>query len=425
MRSIVSDGLSQRAAPAAGPAGKIQHVVVIVQENRSLDNLFNGFPGAATVRQGIVSNGNTVALVPVHMVTTYDMDHSHQAFETDWNSGKLNGFDRELVKANPEASPAPTDAPYAYVVRKDVQPYWDLASQYVLADEMFQTNQGDSFPAHQYIISGTSATDSTGELLAMNNPLGSAGDPGGCDSAPLTSDRLIDPVTNDQSQTMFPCFDHMTLMDLMDNAGVSWRYYQPTLGPGLWYGPDAIRHIRYGSDYQNVVTHSILKDVASGTLPGVSWVIPTPPESDHAGSTDGSGPSYVANIVNTIGQSAYWNDTAIFVVWDDWGGWYEHVSPEQFNYYEDGFRVPLLAISPYSKRGYVSHVSHEFGSILKFIEETYNLPSLNYTDARSDDLGDMFNFNGRRRSYQLVRLNVSPSVLAKDAKASGVPDDDF
>ncbi|MDP9025243.1 MAG: hypothetical protein M3N13_07710, partial [Candidatus Eremiobacteraeota bacterium] len=126
-----------------------------------------------------------------------------------------------------------------------------------------------------------------------------------------------------------------------------------------------------------------------------------------------------------VGNSPYWNNTTIFVTWDDWGGWYDHVAPQQFNFYELGFRVPLIVISPYAKTHYVSHVQHEFGSLLKFTENAFNLPSLNYTDARSDDLSDMFNFNQPPTTFQSIPLNVSAQRLRKESAVPGNPDDDF
>ena len=117
--------------------------------------------------------------------------------------------------------------------------------------------------------------------------------------------------------------------------------------------------------------------------------------SDHAGGTDGSGPSWVASVVNAVGESQYWNDTVVFVVWDDWAGWYDHVRPPMYNSYELGFRVPLIVISRYAKKGFVSHRLYEFGSILKFIEVHFALGSLGTTDARSDDLSDFFDYMRR------------------------------
>ncbi|MBV8149094.1 MAG: hypothetical protein JO092_08390 [Candidatus Eremiobacteraeota bacterium] len=413
--------------------GSVQNIIVIVMENRTVDNLFNGLPGADTVQSGLDSNGNTVALQPVSLTAPYDLDHRHSAFLTEYDSGKMDGFDKEKpYYRTPSPSPSP-DAAYGYVPQSEVQPYFAMATQYAFADRMFQTNEGPSLPAHQYLISATAAVDNSNTYYAMDNPNdGQYSITGGCDSPKSTLVALINPQTNDQSRKMFPCFDHLTLMDLLDQRHVSWRYYQPKLGPGLWYAPDAISHIRYGRDYQNVVTPTtqIISDIRNNNLPNVSWVIPTAAESDHARITDGSGPAFVSSIVNAVGNSQYWDNSVIFVVWDDWGGWYDHVAPTQFNYYEMGMRVPLIAISPFANPGYVSHVPHEFASILNFIEEQFNLPctnqppncgALGYSDTRADDLGDMFNIQQHHLQFKTIK---APPLTQAEQRDTRIPDDD-
>ena len=137
------------------------------------------------------------------------------------------------------------------------------------------------------------------------------------------------------------------------------------------------------------------------------------------------GPSWVATVVNKIGLSQYWNSTAIFVVWDDWGGWYDPMPPPQYNSYELGFRVPLIVISPYAKRRYISTQQHEFGSILKFAEENLGLPSLGTTDVRADDLADCFNFNRARRKFVPISSPLHADYFLRQPASSVSPDDDF
>ena len=193
-------------------------------------------------------------------------------------------------------------------------------------------------------------------------------------------------------------------------------------------GPAAIRHLREGADWSNVIVPqtNVLADIAAGNLAQVTWVIPNGEQSDHALSTDGTGPSWVASIVNAIGNSPYWADTAIILTWDDWGGWYDHVAPSIQNAYEYGFRVPLVVISPYAKSAYVSHVTHDFGSILHFIEATFGLPSLGYADARADDLSDCFDFIQMPISWVNVSAQVSAAQLVAQARSRPQtdPDDD-
>ena len=169
----------------------------------------------------------------------------------------------------------------------------------------------------------------------------------------------------------------------------------------------------------------VLDDIDAGTLANVVWITPTAAASDHAGTTNGSGPSWVASVVNKIGQSKYWNDTAIFVTWDDWGGWYDPIMPQIYNSYELGFRVPLLVISPYAKRHYISTVQHEFGSILKFTEETFNLGSLGTTDIRADDLSDCFDFSKAPSKFQRIAAPHGAAYFLKQLVSPQEPDDDF
>ncbi len=406
-------------------AVKIRHVVIIFQENRSVDNLFNGFPGADTVRSGLTSGGRRVPLHPVSLSAAYDLGHAHFNFEREYAGGQMNGFDLVHGACYSVITCGQLDLrAYGYVPRDEVRPYFDMASQYTFGDRMFQTNQGPSFPAHQYILSGTSTIADGSGLRAAENPTGG---PGGCDSPAGTMVELIDP-TGKEGMPIFPCFDRTSLIDLLERKSKSWRYYQAYIGAGLWNGPDALVHVRESRDYStHVVTPQtqVLLDIKHGALADVVWVTPSGLASDHASSTNGSGPSWVAAVVNAVGESRYWHDTAIFVTWDDWGGWYDHVRPPPYNSYELGFRVPLIVISPYAKNHYISHVQHEFGSILKFVEKTFGLPSLHTTDVRSDDLSDCFDFSKPPTRFRPIPARLPPSYFFKQPIDRTAPDDDL
>ncbi len=394
----------------------IRHIIILIQENRTPDNLFQGLRGADIASSGKNTNGQTVPLHAVPFEAPYDIGHTHQSFLKEWDNGKIDGFNHDFGE---KQCPDRATCAYGYVPKSETRPYLDMASQYAFADRMFQGNQGPSFPAHQYLISGTSTTRQNGPLRAADNPYkGTARNGGGCDAAPMARVDTIDPQGK-FGKSVYPCFERPTLGDLLDAKSVSWRYYEMELGPGLWHPYDAIRYIRFGRDYKNVVTPSsaILTDIVKGRLAGVSWVSPDGINSDHPNSRGKGGPAWVASVVNALGKSAYWKDSAIFVVWDDWGGWYDHVSPPILNSYELGFRVPLIAISPYAKRGFVSHTQYEFGSILKFVEETYGTGSLNTTDARATSVSDMFDFTQPQRAF--VRIDA-PRLTS----GSSTPDSD-
>jgi len=416
----------------------IQHVVIIFQENRTPDNLFQDSVlisrGADIVDKGVNSKGQTIPLQATRLATEYDLSHTHSAFVAMYNGGKMDGADRIRVDCLKGHCPSP-DAQFRYVDPSDVQPYFRLAEQYVFGDRMFQTNQGPSFPAHQFILSGTSAPTTNSSLFAAEEPNG-GNDNAGCIATPRTTVALIDPAGREASK-QYPCFEHPALTDLLDAKNVSWRYYTPSAG-SVWTAPDAIQHICQplmmisaglsctGPDWSNVIIPSaqVLTDIANQELAQVTWVIPSGAQSDHPGLNDGSGPAWVASIVNAIGNSPYWGNTAIFITWDDWGGWYDHVAPPIINSYEYGFRVPLIVVSPYAKAGYISHVSHDFGSILKFVEETYGLPSLGYADARADDLADCFDFGRQPVTFQDIPSPLDAQHFIEDKTPPTDPDDD-
>jgi phospholipase C len=410
-----------------GAASKIHHIVIIFQENRSTDDLFNGFPGADTVHSGLNSEGRGVKLQPISLTAPYDISHSHGSFETEYQGGKLDGFNNASSQCfNINVCPPADVRAYGYVPRAQSQPYFVMGTRYTFADHMFQTNEGPSFPAHQYIVSGTSTIANGSSLRAAENPFApTGGATGGCDSPPGTLVAIIDSAGKEE-QGVYPCFDRLSMMQLLEAKSLSWRYYQGDGGPGLWNAPDAVLPVfRSGQFSTDVIAPppQVLKDVANGSLADVVWVTPQALYSDHARATNGSGPSWVAAVVNAIGKSAYWKDTAIFVTWDDWGGWYDHVVPPHYNSYELGFRVPLIVISPYAKNHYVSHAQHEFGSILKFTEEVFGLPSLHTTDERADDLFDCFDFSKSPGKFEPIPAPYSPKYFS-NLHDTRNPDDD-
>jgi phospholipase C len=438
--------------PPPAPAGKINHVVIIFQENRTPDNLFQDpvliNRGADIASSGLNSQNQKIALTPVSLVTPYDLRHTHRSFLLAWNNGMMNGADQiEAVCADGTSDCAPAANPqYQYVQPSDVQPYFTLAETYTFGDRMFQSNQGPSFPAHQYIVSGTSAVSEKSVFDVANNPANDQ-QTAGCIAPPGATVGIIDttdpnPDTN-LTQTIYPCIDHPTLTDLLDARSISWKYYAPLVG-SIWTAPNGIEHMCgpdapppngtscVGAEWTNHVVigkTNVLDDIAAGNLAAVSWVIPTGKASDHARSTDGTGPSWVASIVNAIGTSQYWADTAIIITWDDWGGWYDHVPPPLIhNSYEIGLRVPLIVVSPYAKAGYISHVNHDFGSILKFIEKTFGLPEIDpavgYADSRADDLSDCFDLSQTPLPFKSIPAPHDAQYFLRDKSPADPPDDD-
>lgn len=390
----VTNGTASTVTPIPTASSKIQHIVIIMQENRSFDNLFYGFPGADTATSGM-SAGQSVQLQPVLLEQGEDLDHSHPDWWADWNNGRMDGFVRSGY-GNPNLA-------YSYVPQSETKPYWTLAQRYTLGDRMFQSNTGPSFAAHQYMIAGQSGQ-------ASEDPNNT---PWGCDAPAATRVALVGPNGTDLPG-VFPCFDYQTMADLLDTAKITWRYYAVS-NTDLLSAFQAIRHIRYGPDWtNNIITPNtqVLTDIANGKLAQVTWIVPALSYSDHPGpGSTNEGPDWVGSITNAIGASPFWNSTVIFISWDDWGGWYDHVNPPQVDSMGYGFRVPLIIVSPYAKPGYISHVDHEASGFLTYIEEVFALPNLGARDANADDFSDCFDYTQVPQPYTQLQLTYSDAFF--------------
>jgi len=400
----MQSGTALRALSGTG-AGKITHVIYIVQENRSFDNLFQGYPGANTVPSGPNSQGKTITLQPATLEKVYQIDHSAYAMFAACNgTGSLPGTDCRMNGFNNEESyGGPPNPQYVYVPHNESKPYFDMAHEWVVADNMFQSHLDESFVSHQYVIAAQaqSSVDLPDSLL-----WGCAGGSGIVVGTITKSRGLYGPYQQ-------PCFDYTTLGDELDKAGLSWRFYAVRYGSdaggngGTWSAYQAVKHIFYGPDWKKDVISpnwKFITDVRAGKLANFTWITPECAESDHLECGGGYGPSWVSAIVNTVGESKFWDSTAIFVQWDDWGGYYDHVAPPFEDYDGNGFRVPLLVISPYAKKDYVSHTQYETTSVLRFAEDLYGLSQLAAADARATSpAADCFDFTQNPRSFVKIK----------------------
>jgi phospholipase C len=419
---------------ASGSPGQyISHVVVIIQENRSFENFFAGYPKANAPMSGCAipvskssqrgitrdpvrrNSGSgsgcpkgdiSVALTP----TTWsgpDLQHNWNSSKREYDKGKMDGF--SAFGKTPYGA-------YTYIEQSLLTPYWTMANQYVLADAMFPTEFGGSFTGHLTLVAGNDAIkQGTSPESEVDFPNGLHDD---CDSPPGTrSSYLTENAQEHYYQGPFPCFDQWDSMAQdLDKHGVSWKMYADrVLGAGMWEPFEAMKYVRYGQDWStNIIAPQtkVLNDPNNGQLASVSWVTPSRPDSDHPGD-GGGGPSWVASVVNAIGESPYWPTTAIVVVWDDWGGLYDNAPPPQLDYRGLGIRVPCLIISPYAKQNYVDHTQYEYASILSFMEEVFGLPRIGpasegYTDSRATPLDNAFDFTQGPRSFTVI-----PSTLPR------------
>ena len=448
--SVGSPPVSQPTAASH----RIQHIVILLQENRSFNDLFMGFPGANTASTGKCKRTKQApwcppsSMVPVKRYKLEgnrdigginDISHNHAAFEVECDldaSGacRMDGFN--LIAKGEAGSLGPAKVlPYTYIERSETKPYWDFARRYALADRMFFTATASSFVAHQQIIAGTTQISPTESLTDQPNL-----QPWGCDAQGAEHGRnqlvytpVIDTKGRVNNRGPFPCFtQYQTMADVLDAGNVSWKYYVPPLyGPhadfagSVWNGFDAIEKVACvkrtsegsdifrctrGKDWSHISAPDtkIFTDLSQGTLSSVSWVIPSLCESDHPASGANQGPKWVTSVVDAIGRSKYWNSTAIIILWDDWGGWFDNIPPPQINYTSLGFRVPMIVVSPYAKPHFVSHTQYDFGSVLQFIEKNFGLGSLGTSDASANSMEDIFDSNQRPSTFKSVPL---PHVL--------------
>ncbi len=403
--------------PHTSDGDYIKHIVIVVQENRSFDNLFATYPHADGQTRGKNSTGQWIQLRSEKLYSRLELENSHAAFKVDYDQGKMDGWN--LVYVN--SVPCPTCA-YAYVNPAQITPYWTMAQQYVLADHMFPSESSGSFSAHQDLIRGDSVLDANDTLIDFPSH-----GPWGCDAQAGTTTPLLSAQGHYKLNGPFPCFDYDTLRDTLDAKSVSWKYYTPSLFSGglagtYWDAFDAIRAVRDGSEWTSNISspeNNIFNDISKGKLASVSWVIPDGQNSDHPSfAKSDTGPSWVAQVVNAVGQSQYWDSTAVVITWDDWGGWYDHVRPPHLDYAGLGFRVPMLVVSPYARTGYVAHTQYEFGSIVKFVEDVYGLSRLGTSDERAASMDGVFDFTQKPRSFAPIPAKYSKSYFERQAPSN-------
>ena len=467
------------------PAGihKIKHVVVIMQENRSFDSYFGTYPGAAGI-PGLAGNpgplpcapnsypssGRTkrfgrgrrhrhhhssrapsgpACIKPFHdrFDENHGGPHSYGNAIADIAGGTMNGFVGQVHKAlkscastlNPactgSSASGQTDV-MGYHNGADIPNYWDYAHNYVLQDHMFQSDLSWSLPAHLYMVSAWSAKCTT------------PGDPWSCHNV---RDHPADPPGYGHGKhraTHPPSYAWTDVTWLLHKHHVSWRYYvfkgsepdcensgsmscapvpQNFKTPGIWNPMRYFTDVHQDGQISNIqsLTH-FYTAARNGTLPAVSWITPNRRVSEHPTSLVSAGQTYVTGLINAIMRGPDWNSTAIFVAWDDWGGFYDNVNPPRTDQNGYGLRVPALVISPYAKRGYIDHQALSFDAYLKFIEDDFL--SGQRLDPRSDGrpdpridvredypgLGNLvndFNFNQKPRPPTILPVHPHTDMI--------------
>ena len=399
--------------PAPPGMGVIQHVVFIVKENRSFDSYFARFPGALGATSGVTSTGQVIPLGVPPDQTMNDIDHTWTGALTSMNGGKMNSFDL-IDGANTNGN----FLSYTSMTEAQIPNYYAYARYYALGDKMFSSIHSDSFPNHLYTI----AAGSGGVISIPTTPNVSGSDKTawGCDQPASATVNVVD-AEGDVSN-VYPCFDFETLADTLGVAGIPWRYYAPSAGErGYNFSTyDSINHIRNSPAWtQNVVpTAQFITDAQNGNLPAVSWLV-SGITSEHPPNSTCLGENWTVENLNAVLNGPDGASTAVFIVWDDFGGFYDHMAPPAVDQFGLGPRVPFLIVSPYVKPGYITHTRYEFSSVLKFIEERFQLPALTNRDANANDITDAFNFSQTPLSPLTLQPRACP-VLSTAHLAEGI-----
>ena len=370
--------------PGNASFGKIEHVVFIVKENRSFDNYFGTFSGANGATTARLSTGQVIPLGHMPDKGKHDMGHEWTDSHNNVDGGRMDRFDLETT-----CSVNGDNLCLTQMYQSDIPNYWAYAQNYALADETFSNLESGSYPPHLMLVSGNSQT-------TIANPRSTIPAQWGCDAIAGTNVPAM--TSNFVVSSVFPCFSATTLGELADSAAVSWKAYTSVNGEsGYVYNPyRSFSTIFNGTDWTTkVVTESdFITDALAGNLPALSWVTPPAVDTDHPPDSACVGENWTVQQINAVmqGPAAQWNNTVIFLTWDDFGGLYDHVAPPYRDQYGLGIRVPMIIISPWAIQG-VYHTEVEFARVVRFMEETFALPNLGGADTIANDLQDGFNYS--------------------------------
>ena len=411
-----SVGLPANGTPAprtlaANVAGihKIKHVIVIMQENRSFDAYFGHFPGAVGIPKGTCVpdpvNGGCVKPSVDHKDSNSGGPHMNANALADVDNGRMDGFvgQAELrCKGNP---PCPTDV-MGFHTASDIPNYWAYAKNFVLADNFFESDHSWSLPAHLYMVSAWSAN-----CKKPGNPMSCVGTDSPRDRSPVHPRP----------------FGWTDLTWLLNRDHVSWGYFLDGGAgaggvPAIWNPLPGFRDVHQDGQAGDVQPLSAFtSEATSGHLPAVSWIVPKPADSEHPPALVSRGQAYVTKLINAVMHGKDWDSSAIFLAWDDWGGFYDNVVPPHKDTLGYGMRVPAIIISPFARRGFIDNAQSSSDSFLKFIEDDFlHGARLNpMTDGRPDprtvvrenlttNLLQAFNFNQKPRPPLI--LNPCPAT---------------
>jgi phospholipase C len=394
----------------------IKRVVYLMLENRSFDNLYGRFPGANGTRVGVM-DGREVPLRDCPHWLPGDLPHDRAAYLNDVNGGTFDGFGTGVF-GNPWA--------YTQFDERRVPNYFAWARDYVVCDNFFSSAAGPSYPNHFFFVAGQSggALDNP-ENIDVRKDKNGVFKSWGCDAV---GDNVF-VFVKDQRGNLTKhdtCFEIATVPEQLEHAGVSWAYYAASPGQAgyFWNALNGIANVfhtdlwRPGDTIRPV--DRIVEDIEADRLPAVTWVTPRFELSDHPPESTCFAHDWLTGVVNALMKSPSWEHTALFVTWDEWGGFYDHVEPPVVDDIGLGFRVPMLVLSPYAKKGYVDDAQGEFSTPLRFIEDNWGLDHLTPRIERTHDFEHVFEFSKRPR-----RPTILPAIGSCYGTPWRYPGDDY
>jgi len=388
-RGSVIPHVTDTVSTAIDTRWPIKRVIYVMLENRSFNNLFGRFPGVSGTHVGDMF-GKEITIGPCPEYLPGDLPHDRSAYLIDLDAGKQDGF-----------GSGRWGDPWAYTAHNEHQlpNYWLWAKEYSISDHFFASAAGPSFPNHFYFIAGQSggAIDNPENISGRKLP-GNAGvlKSWGCDA--VGKDVFVFVKDDHGNLTKHDtCFTFKTVGEQLDGIGVDWTYYAAVPGePGyFWNAYNGIRDVFHDKSYWNAHMRSVdrlSKDIEANALPAVTWITPRFQLSDHPPYSSAWAHNWVSDIVNGVMRSGMWDHTAIFLTWDEWGGFYDHMTPPVVDDEGFGFRVPLLTISPYAARGVIDDEVGEFSTPLRFISDNWGLDPLTPRIARTHNFEHVFDF---------------------------------
>ena len=450
----IAAGGSPSPSVSEPPDYPIKRVVFIIKENRTYDNYFGRYPEGEGTDTAFISTGEEIPLEVAPDIFEPDLGHSFTDAVQAINGGKMDRFD---LVYNGE-----TMQGFTSFEREGMPNYWSYADNFVLSDHTFSSMYGPTFPEHLYTVAAYA-----GDVVGNKDPLGGEG--GYCadpeEMAPAFEKNLserekeeimeaegetyeigddweFDDITK-YWETIRACFDFEVIMDQLEEAGISWKYWAADGSwmnallaiehiyedPSLW-GPKVKDPARYTGE-DGTLEDPVIDDIEAGKLKKVNWIVPPPGENEHPGGPSVCmGENWTVRHVNAIMNSKYWEETAIFITWDDYGGMYDHVPPPQVDHMGLGMRVPMIIISPWAKQGFIDSTVYEFSSVLKFIEEINGLECMTERDCNASNMMNAFDFEqtpdfeGRKLLLEERDCEGLPAEV-QEAYENGTSDDMF